>query len=386
MATQRDYYEILGIEKGASDDDIKRAYRKMAMKYHPDRNPGDAEAEKKFKESAEAYGVLSDPQKRPMYDQYGHQGLRQTPGPDFSHMDPGDISSMFEEILGGAFGGNKRQRGQQRNRVQRGYDLETQTTITLEDVANGCERSIDFTRQDICATCKGNGAKPGTKPTTCVTCAGSGQVQQSGLGGMFRMVTSCPACGGAGQTFKDKCIDCRGSGRKPKKRVIEVRVPAGIHSGQAIRIPNEGEPGANGGPPGDLHVVVQVGEHNLFTREDDHLVLKLPVSFSQVALGATIKVPTLSSQNGSKQPNDGQTTLDIPPGTQHGHVFRLSGKGLPNLRTGRRGDLAVVTLIEVPSKLTDKQEQILREYAKTEDHEVMPHSKGFWGKIRDYLG
>jgi molecular chaperone DnaJ len=318
-----------------------------------------------------------------MYDQYGHQGLRQTPGPDFSHMDPSDIFSRFEEI----FSGGRRQRGgQQRNRVQRGYDLETQTTITLEDVATGCQRSIDFNRQDICGTCKGNGAKPGSKPTTCITCAGRGQVEQSGLGGMFRMVTSCPACGGAGQSFKDKCPDCRGSGRTSKKRVIEVQVPQGIHSGQAIRIPNEGEPGANGGPPGDLHVVVTVAEHDLFTREDDHLILKLPVSFTQLALGATIKVPTLHSLNAAKQANDGQTTLDIPSGTQHGHIFRLSGKGLPNLRSGRRGDLAVVTLIEVPTKLTGKQAEILTEFAKTEDHELMPHSKGFWGRIKDYLG
>lgn len=371
MATQRDYYEILNLERQAGADDIKRAYRKMAMKYHPDRNPGDAEAEKKFKEAAEAYEVLSDPEKRQRYDRFGHEGLRGTSGHDFSHMDVGDIFSMFEDIFGGSLGG-RRGGG---SRARRGYDLETQVQITLLDVARGVEKEIQFTRQDLCPTCSGSGAKPGSEPLACVTCGGAGQVAQSGFGGMFRMVTTCPACGGAGKVFKDKCTDCKGQGRKPKKRVLNVKIPPGIHHGQAIRVPGEGEPGMQGGIRGDLHVVIAVAEHELFTREDDHLILRMPVSFTQAALGATVRVPTL----------EGQHELTIPPGTQHGQIFRIAGKGLPNLRSGRPGDLAVLLQIEIPKKLTEKQKQLLRDFAGTENHDVMPESRGFWDKIKTYL-
>jgi molecular chaperone DnaJ len=373
MATQRDYYEILNLERSASADDIKRAYRKMAMKYHPDRNPGDAEAEKKFKEAAEAYEVLSDNEKRQRYDRFGHEGLRGTSGHDFSHMDVGDIFSMFEDIFGGLGGG--RRGGGGGARARRGYDLETQVEITLEDVANGVEKEINFTRQDLCPTCNGSGAKPGSEPITCVTCAGQGQIAQSGFGGMFRMVTTCPACGGAGKVFKDKCTDCKGQGRKPKKRVLTVKIPRGIHHGQAIRVPGEGEPGSQGGIRGDLHVVIAVAEHDLFTREDDHLILRMPVSFTQAALGANVRVPTL----------EGEHELSIPAATQHGQIFRVPSKGLPNLRTGRPGDLAVVLQIEIPKKLTEKQKQLLRDFAATENHDVMPESRGFWDKIKTYL-
>lgn len=373
MATQRDYYEILNVEKSATIDDIKRAYRKLAMKFHPDRNPGDANAETRFKECAEAYEVLSDPEKRSRYDRFGHEGLRGTSGHDFRHMDPGDIFSMFEDIFGDMMGGQRQ--GGRGSQGQRGYDLETQVVISLEDVFKGAERQVEFTRQDLCPTCEGTGAKPGSKPVTCVTCAGQGKVAQSGFGGMFRMVTTCPACGGAGKIYKDKCPDCHGGGRKPKKRVLNVKIPAGIHEGQAIRIPGEGEPGAHGGMRGDLHVVIRVAEHKLFTREDDHLVLKMPVSFTQAALGATVQVPTL----------DGTEELTIKPGTQHGELFRLPGKGLPNLRTGRRGDLAVLLLVEIPKRLSARQQEILREFAATENHEVMPQSRKFWDKIKEYL-
>jgi molecular chaperone DnaJ len=376
MATELDYYEILSVTRDANGDEIKRAYRKMAMKYHPDRNPGDKEAEARFRQAAEAYEVLSDAEKRKRYDTYGHEGLRGTSGHNFGGMEAGDIFSMFEDIFGNMGGGNARRGGGGRNRAQRGYDLETQVAITLEEVHSGTDVEVEFTRQDICETCTGTGGKPGTEPTTCLTCGGAGQVQQTGLGGMFRMVTACPACNGAGKVYKEKCTDCRGSGKKPKHRKLSVKVPAGIHDGQAIRVNEEGEPGANGGPRGHLHVVVRVKEHKLFSREGDHLVLQMPVSFTQASLGAKINVPTL----------EGQEELTIKPGTQYGEMFRVTGKGLPNLRNGHRGDLAVIVKIEVPKKLTTEQQDLLRKYAKTENHEVLPESHGFWSKIKDYIG
>ena len=384
MATKRDYYEILSVERTADGEEIKRAYRKMALKYHPDRNPGDAAAEASFKEAAEAYEVLSDTEKRQRYDRFGHEGLRGTSSHDFSHMDAGDIFSMFEDIFGGSMGGGGRARG----RAARGYDLETEVTITLEDVSRGVERDIEFTRQDHCSTCTGSGAKPGSKPTNCPTCGGNGQVAQTGFGGMFRMVTTCPACRGAGQIIKDRCTDCRGTGRKPKKRVINVKIPPGIHDGQAIRVSGEGEPGAAaGGPRGDLHVVVRVAEHKLFIRQDDHLVLKMPIGFTQAALGATVKVPSLGGEpNGHKKSGEnGQLDVVIKPGTQHGDFVRLAGMGLPNLRSGRRGDLVVVVGLEIPKKLSEKQQKLLREFAETEDVDVMPERSGFWDRIKDYL-
>ena len=375
MATQRDYYEILSIERGASGDAIKSAYRKLAMKYHPDRNPDNAEAEAKFKEAAEAYEVLSDGDKRARYDQHGHAGLRGQAGHDFSNMESGDIFSMFEDVLGSMFGG-ARQRGG--NGARRGASLETIIELTLEDVASGVEREIQFTRMDHCGTCTGSGAKPGSKPQTCLTCGGTGKVQQAGFGGMFRMVSNCPACNGAGTIVKDKCGDCRGTGKQPKNRVLTVKIPAGIHDGQAVRVQGEGEPGDRGGPRGDLHVGVRIAEHKLFQRQDDDLILRMPVSFTQAALGAKVKVASLDSEEPEQ--------ITIKPGTQHGEQYRLRGKGLPDLRGGRRGDMIVVLLIEVPTKLTKKQEELLREFAETENHEVLPHNKSFWAKVKDYLG
>jgi len=378
MATKRDYYEVLQVERTASGDVIKRSYRKMAMRYHPDRNPDDKEAEGKFKECAEAYEVLSDPEKRRRYDQFGHAGMRGSAGHDFSSMNSQDIFSMFDDIFGGSFGGNGRSRGRGggRGRAQRGYDLETVSTITLEEVLAGVEKEIEFTRQDTCETCSGSGGKPGTEPVACVTCGGAGQVQQQGFGGMFRMVTDCPACKGAGKSYREKCPGCSGSGREPKKVEITVKVPAGIRDGQAIRVQGEGEPGSPGAPRGDLHVVVRVEDHGVFTREDDHLIWRMPTSFAQAALGATVTVPTL----------DGEHELTLKPGTQHGDLLKVRGEGLPNLRSGRRGDLVVAVLIEGPKKLTREQAELLEAYAATEDHDVMPHSKGFWEKIKTYIG
>ncbi|MCC6579543.1 MAG: molecular chaperone DnaJ [Phycisphaeraceae bacterium] len=377
MATTRDYYEILGVEKGASADDIKRAFRKLAMKHHPDRNPGDAEAEVKFKEASEAYEVLSDPDKRQAYDTYGHAGLRGRTGHDFSHMETGDIFSMFEDVFGDLFGGGGggRRRGGGR-RAKRGYDLQTEVVLTLEEVASGTDKDVEFVRQDICPACHGTGGKPGTEPVTCITCAGAGQVQQTGLGGMFRMVTTCPACGGAGKSYAQKCPECRGSGRKPKKRLISVKIPAGIHEGQAIRVGGEGEPGDAGAPRGDLHVVIRIAQHPVFERDGDNLVMPLPISFTQAALGAVIKVPTLV----------GQEDLTLKHGTQFGELYRLRDKGLPNLRNGKRGDLIVMVKIEIPNRLTQEQRDLLTQYAKTEKFDVMPQSQSFWDRIKEYLG
>jgi len=386
---QRDYYETLGVTKVADAEEIKRAYRRAAMKHHPDRNPGDVEAEKAFKDAAEAYEVLSDDQKRKIYDQFGHDGLKRGGGPathDFSRMDATDIFSMFNDIFGGGANGmggmgGAGAGGRGRSGPPRGYDLETEVQITLKDVLAGTEQDVSFTRLDICETCAGTGAKPGTKPIMCGTCAGRGQVQQTGLGGMFRMVTVCPACAGRGQVVKEFCDSCRGKGRVPKKRKISVRVPAGISDGQAVRVRGEGEPPPPGasaggeGTRGDLHVVVRVKEDPAFQREDDHLITRVPLSFAQSALGADIEVQGL----------DAKHTVSVPRGTQHQTLFRVSGAGLPDLRSGRRGDLVVVAQLVVPSKLSSQQEKILRELAATEAHPVAAPKKGFLDSLRESL-
>ncbi len=371
--TKRDYYEVLGVSRTASADEIKRAYRRLAMKYHPDRQNGadsaaKAEAEQRFKECAEAYEVLSDPEKRQRYDQFGHAGVQG--GHDFSHMDVGDIFSMFDDIFGG-LGGFGRRGG--RRAQARGFDLETQVELTLNEVAKGAEKTIEFERQDLCDTCRGSGAKPGTSPTVCVQCGGSGRVAQAGFGGMFRMVTTCPNCRGRGSIVRDHCQDCGGSGRTLRKRVVNVKIPPGVHEGQAIRIPGEGEPGENGAPPGDLHCYIVIKAHPFFTRHNNDLVCQMPVSFTQAALGAKVKVPTL----------DGFEELEIPQGTQHGDVFKIKGKGLPDIRTHRMGDELVQVLIEVPRKLTDRQRKLLEEFAATEDAAVMPAKKSFLDKLKD---
>lgn len=359
MSTKRDYYEVLGVEKSASTDAIKSAYRKLAMKYHPDRNPGDKEAETKFKEAAEAYEALSDDAKRRLYDQHGHAGMEGQAGHDFSHMNPQDIFSMFGDMFGDQLGGGQRGRQQQRSGPSRGYDLEYQIAITLEEVAKGCKKEIRFTRQDNCDTCKGTGGKAGTQPATCATCGGKGAILQT-MGGMFRMQTACPQCQGQGKRYKDPCPDCSGRGRKPKSVVLEVSIPAGIREGQIVRLGGEGEPGAQGGPRGDLHVVIAEKPHNLFERQGDDLWLRMPVGFAQAALGAEIKVPTIG----------GEASMRIPAGTQQGDTLEVRGAGLPSLRGGYKGDLKVVAHISVPKKLSSKQEELLREFAKEEGQNV----------------
>ncbi len=388
MPTTRDYYEILSVEKTADGEEIKRAYRRLAMKYHPDRNPGDKEAETKFKECAEAYEALGDPERRKVYDQFGHEGLRGRGGPaahDFSRMNAEDIFSMFNDIFGGGMGARATGRGPRG--VPRGFDLETEVVLDLEDVLKGAERDVEFTRMDVCDTCGGSGAKPGSKPVTCETCAGRGQVIQTGLGGMFRMQTTCPACRGRGSVVKDPCEPCKGRGRTGARRKLKVKIPAGIHDQQAVRIPGEGEPPPaeispdGSGMRGDLHVVARIRQHEDFQRDGDNLVAELPISFTQAALGAHLEVPSI----------DGPASLEIPHGTQHGSVFKVHGAGLPNLRSGRRGDLVVVVDVRIPKKLTERQEELMREFAATEEAAVSDRSAQgaggkVWKKIRDAIG
>jgi len=371
-AAKRDYYEVLGVARTASDEEIKRAYRKLAMKYHPDRADGDkAAAEARFKECAEAYEVLSDAQKRQRYDQYGHAGVAGRH--DFSHMDVSDIFSMFDEIFGGMGGGFGPRRGGGRSGAQRGFDLETQVELSLEEVARGAEKTIEFDRSDKCESCGGSGAKPGSSPIVCPQCGGQGRVAQQGFGGMFRMVTTCPACRGHGQVIREHCPACRGTGRQARRRVVTIHIPPGVHDGQAVRVAGEGEPGVGGGPHGDLHCYIVIRPHPLFSRHNNDLVCQVPISFTQAALGATIEVPSLS----------GKEQLEIPPGTQHGEVFKIKGKGLPDLRSKRTGDELIQVLIEIPKKLTEKQRQLLRDFAATEDASVMPQRKSFMDKLKE---
>ena len=373
---KRDYYEVLGVSKTASEADIKRAYRRMAMKYHPDKNPDDKQAEEKFKECAEAYEVLSDAEKRKRYDQFGHEGLRGMGMHDFSRMNFDDIFSMFglDDLLGGIFGGRGRRTTGRRAGPTRGYDLETTVELTLDDIAQGAEKTIEFTRQDVCAECNGNGSAKGTTPDKCSTCGGSGQV--ASRGGFFQMVSTCPKCRGSGQVISNPCKKCRGTGRVPKKRVVNIKIPKGVHEGQGIRVAGEGEPGRGGGPRGDLYCYVRVKPHEFLQRNGNDLIATVPISFTQAALGATIDVPSLNGRKG----------LKIPPGTQYGSIFRIKGQGLPDIRTSRTGDELVQIIIETPKKLNTKQQELLREFAKTENKTVSPQSTKFFEKVKKYFG
>jgi molecular chaperone DnaJ len=376
---KRDYYDVLGVGKNASNDEIKRAYRRMAMKYHPDKNPDDKKAETKFKECAEAYEVLSDPEKRQRYDQFGHDGLRGMGMRDYTHMRWQDIGSIFEDIFGGfgdfadlfGVGGRRRTR---RTGPTRGYDLETSVELILNDIAKGTEKTIEFTRQDICPECNGTACARGTAPTQCPTCSGTGQVAKGG--GFFQMISTCPQCRGAGKIITSPCKKCRGTAKVPKKRIVNIKIPPGVHEGQGIRVANEGEPGRNGGPRGDLYCYVRIKPHEFLQRDRNDLIAVVPISFTQAALGTTIDVPSL----------DGPRLLKIPAGTQYGSIFRIKGQGLPDMRTGRTGDELVQITIETPAKLNTKQQELLREFAKTENKVVSPKSKSFFEKLKKHFG
>ncbi len=372
---KRDYYEVLGVKKNASADDIKRAYRRMAMKYHPDKNPDDKSAEAKFKECAEAYEVLSDPEKRQRYDQFGHEGLRGMGMRDYAHIRWQDIGSIFEDMFGfgdfaDIFGMGRRRR----TGPARGYDLETAVDLTLNDVAKGVEKTIEFTRQDICPECTGSGSAKGTSPGRCPSCGGSGQVTRGG--GFFQMVSTCPQCRGTGQVITNPCKKCKGTGRVPRKRVANIKIPAGVHEGQGVRVGGEGEPGRKSGPRGDLYCYIRIKPHEFLQRDGNDLIAVVPISFTQATLGGTIDVPSLNGTKG----------LKILPGTQYGSVFRIRGQGLPDVRTGRTGDELVQITIETPMKLNAEQQELLREFAKTENKRVSPRSKGFFEKLKKYFG
>jgi molecular chaperone DnaJ len=370
VAGQRDYYEVLGVSRDAGADEIKKAYRQAALKYHPDRNRTDPDAETKFKAAAEAYEVLSDPEKRQRYDRFGADGLRGAGVHDYSGMRVDDIFSMFNDIFGGGFfsGG----RGQ-----REGVDLEMQIELTLEEVAVGAEKTIEFDRHDFCGHCSGGGSEPGSPKRNCPTCGGYGQVEQNtGFGMLFgRVVTACPSCRGKGVLISSPCKKCRGSGQQRKHRVLAVRIPAGIGDGQGVRVAGEGELSENGGARGDLHVYVRIKPHPFFERHGQDLLCRVPISFAQAALGARIEVPSLN----------GRVEVTIAAGTQHGQMFRLAGKGLRSIRSSRPGDEIVQVWVEVPRKLDKKQEQLLREYAATEDHSVLPESKGFFEKLAEFF-
>ncbi len=373
MPTTRCYYEVLSVSRDASGDEIKRSYRRLAMKFHPDRNPDNPEAESKFKEAAEAYEVLSDSERRSTYDRFGREGLRGRPGHDFNSMRPDDIFSMFNDIFEGMGGGRSRRAS------SRGYDLETEVDLELEDVLEGADRDVSFTRMDVCEACDGSGAEPGTQPESCSTCGGQGKVAQAGLGGMFRMVTACPACSGRGSVVTSPCEACSGNGRSPVDRKLTVRIPRGIHDGQAVRVAGEGEPPGSeagmGGRRGDLHVGVRIAPHEYFERDGNDLLLLQPVAFTQLALGGDIDVFML----GTDEPH----TLHVKAGTQPGDLIRIKDGGLPDLRSGRRGDLVVVLKLVVPRKLDDKQRQLLVEYAAGEATPVDEHAPSMWGRIKD---
>jgi molecular chaperone DnaJ len=378
-STELDYYEILGVARDAAGDQIKSAYRKLALKYHPDRNPENKhEAEESFRRATEAYSVLSDPQKRPIYDRFGHAGL----GNRGFEVPTGFNSSVFEEfqdILGDLFGvedvlggGRRRGRGQ---RGQRGTDLRYDMSLSFEEAASGVSSKIRISRHEACESCRGTGAKPGSGMAACRTCGGHGQMAYQQ--GFFSITRTCPACQGTGQVIREACASCRGQGRIERERTIEVPVPAGVDTGTRLRMAGQGEPGANGGPAGDLYIFLEVKEHPYFERRGSDLYCTIPVSFTQAALGATIKVPTMN----------GEESLEIPEGTQSGQIFRKKGKGLSNPHGGR-GELYVVIRVEVPLKATREQRRLLEQlgqYMKV-DNKPAERTSSFFDKVKDIFG
>lgn len=392
MADKRDYYEVLGVSKTASDADIKKAFRVLAKKYHPDMNPGDKEAEAKFKEAQEAYAVLSDPEKRKQYDQFGHaafDGGAGGGGFDFSGMDMGDI---FGDIFGDFFGGGSRRRSN--DGPMKGQNLRTSVRITFEEAIFGCEKEIEMVLKDECKNCHGTGARPGTSPETCPKCGGKGKVvfTQQSFFGTVQNVQTCPDCGGKGKVVRDKCPDCRGTGYIASRKKIKVSIPAGIDNGQSVRIREKGEPGSNGGPRGDLLVEVVVSRHPVFQRQDMNIYSTVPITFAQAALGGEIRIRTV----------DGDVLYEVKAGTQTDTRIRLKGKGVPSLRNKAvRGDHYVTLVVQVPTGLSAEAKEALRQFdeatggslnrtgaqngAASSDKEKPKKRKGFMDKIKESL-
>jgi molecular chaperone DnaJ len=366
MTTKRDLYEVLEITREADADTITKAYRRLAMKYHPDRNVGDKEAEDKFKEAAAAYDVLRDPDKRARYDRYGHAGLEGMGGfHDFR--DARSVFDVFGNLFGDLFGGGGR------GGPQAGRDLQYNLEIDLPEAARGTKKTITIPREELCPECSGSGAKKGSRPAPCRRCSGQGVVIQRQ--GFFQVQRTCPGCGGRGAVITDPCGHCHGDGRVNVKRTLDVTIPPGVDTGMRVRLNGEGEAGDPGAPRGDLFVLVRVREHTLFQRDGGHLICQVPVTFSQAALGAKIEVPTL----------DGPLQYDLPKGVQAGDVLRVHGQGMPNVRGGRKGDLLVQVLVETPKSLTKRQEELFRELAEIEQKHVSPQRKGFLDKLRDFF-
>jgi len=369
MRSKRDYYEILGVAKNASDEEIKKAYRKLAMKFHPDRNPDDKGAEEKFKEAKLAYEILSDADKRSAYDQFGHAGVDPQAGMGGGFGSNSGFADAFSDIFGDIFGG-----GNRRERVYRGADLRYNLEIGLEEAARGTETKIRVPALEECATCHGSGAKPGTQPTTCTTCGGHGQVRIQQ--GFFSVQQTCPRCGGTGKMVADPCPSCHGEGRVKKHKTLSVKIPAGVDSGDRIRLAGEGEAGVNGGPAGDLYVVISLKEHPVFKRDGDDLHCEMPISFVIAALGGEVEIPTL----------DGHAKIKIPAETQTGKIFRLRGKGIKGVRSHAPGDLLCHMLVETPVNLSERQRELLREFDNlASGRNNNPRAQSFMDKVKAFF-
>jgi molecular chaperone DnaJ len=363
---KRDYYEVLGLKREASTKEVAAAYRKLALKYHPDTNPDDSEAMEKFKEAAEAYEILADADKRARYDRYGHAA---TEGYSSQFQSADDIMEAFGSMFGDLFGGG----GGRGQRVRKGQDVRADAKLTLEEAARGVAKTLEFARSKKCETCGATGSKPGSPKQKCRACAGHGQVIQSA--GFVRIQTTCPQCRGAGSIITEPCVDCRGQGYVQERVKKDVAIPAGIDDGMRFRVQGEGEPSPDGGPPGDLWCFVSVKPHRLFKREGNHLLFELPITFSQAALGAKIEVPTL----------EGPYELTLHPGTEAGEVIRVRGRGVPDVRGGVKGDLHVKTAIEVPKKITPRQRELLEELAQLEHANVSSKRKSFFESLKEYF-
>ena len=382
MAEKRDYYEVLGISKGASDDEIKKAYRKLAKQYHPDLNPGNNEAEAKFKEANEAYGVLSDSTKKTKYDQFGHAGVDPSYGGGqsgyggYGTVDFGDIGDIFGDIFGNVFSGGTRRTS---NGPVRGDNLETRISISFEEAVFGCKKTIKYARRESCPDCNGTGAQKGTSPETCPNCKGAGKVkkQQNTPFGVIASTVTCDYCRGTGKIIKNPCKTCNGNGRINKDKSIEVNIPAGIADGQTVSLSGQGNFGLRGGSPGDLYITVRVLSHKLFVRKNYDIYCEMPITIAQAALGSNIKVPTVDKT---------EETINVPAGTQTGATFRIKGKGVTILNSKGRGDLFVNVVIETPTNLSQRQKDLLKEFDELDGGKCYQKRKTFKDKMKDALG